>query len=127
MRPLGIETIWGSPWHFTLFIRFQVIFYFHSLSQPFASSTIIVICTIKLHFPPLLLISRSIKQFTFSPFVLPSYIFSTSTMCLQFLNLYFTMARGKLTPIFTPNTLEFMIEYTLISSILDRICEMTPG
>jgi hypothetical protein len=36
---------------------------------------------------------------------------------------YFTMARGKLTPIFTPNTLESMIEYTLISSILDRICE----
>jgi hypothetical protein len=25
----------------------------------------------------------------------------------------------------TPNTLETMIEYTLISSILDRICEMT--
>jgi hypothetical protein len=25
----------------------------------------------------------------------------------------------------TPNTLETMIEYTLISSILDRICEIT--
>ncbi len=25
----------------------------------------------------------------------------------------------------TPNTLETMIEYTLISKILDRICEMT--
>jgi hypothetical protein len=35
------------------------------------------------------------------------------------------MARGKLTLIFTPNTLESMIEYTLISSIMDRICEMT--
>jgi hypothetical protein len=35
------------------------------------------------------------------------------------------MARGKLPPIFTPNTLESTIEYTLISSILDRICEMT--
>jgi hypothetical protein len=35
------------------------------------------------------------------------------------------MARGKLPPIFTPNTLKSMIEYTLISSILDRICEMT--
>jgi hypothetical protein len=34
------------------------------------------------------------------------------------------MARRKLTPIFTPNTLESMIEYTLISNILDRICEM---
>jgi hypothetical protein len=29
-----------------------------------------------------------------------------------------------LTPNDTPNTLESMIEYTLISSILDRICEM---
>jgi hypothetical protein len=35
------------------------------------------------------------------------------------------MARRKLTPIVTPNTLESMIQYTLISSILDKICEMT--
>jgi hypothetical protein len=35
------------------------------------------------------------------------------------------MVKGKLPPIFTPNTLESVIEYTLISSILDRICEMT--
>jgi hypothetical protein len=35
------------------------------------------------------------------------------------------MARGKFSPIFTSNTLESMIEYTLISSILDKICEMT--
>jgi hypothetical protein len=35
------------------------------------------------------------------------------------------MARGKLPPIFTPNTSESMIQYTLILSILDRICEMT--
>jgi hypothetical protein len=35
------------------------------------------------------------------------------------------MVRRKLKPIITPNTLESMIEYTLISSILDRICEMT--
>jgi hypothetical protein len=35
------------------------------------------------------------------------------------------MARRKLTPIVPPNTLESMIEYTLISSILNRICEMT--
>jgi hypothetical protein len=35
------------------------------------------------------------------------------------------MARGKLPPIYTLNTLESMIEYTLISSILDRICDMT--
>jgi hypothetical protein len=35
------------------------------------------------------------------------------------------MVRRKLTPNVTPNTLESMIEYTLISSILNRICEMT--
>jgi hypothetical protein len=35
------------------------------------------------------------------------------------------MVREKLPPIFTPNTLESIIEHTLISSILDRICEMT--
>jgi hypothetical protein len=34
------------------------------------------------------------------------------------------MERKKLTPNVTPNTLESMIEYTLISSILDRIYEM---
>jgi hypothetical protein len=34
------------------------------------------------------------------------------------------MGRRKLTPNVTPNTLESMIELTLISSILDRICEM---
>jgi hypothetical protein len=35
------------------------------------------------------------------------------------------MARRKLTPIVTPNTLESMIEYMFISSILDIIYEMT--
>ncbi len=35
------------------------------------------------------------------------------------------MARGKLPPIYTPNTLESMIEYTLISSMLNGICDMT--
>jgi hypothetical protein len=34
------------------------------------------------------------------------------------------MEKGKLIPIFTPNTLESNIKYTLISSILNRICEM---
>jgi hypothetical protein len=34
------------------------------------------------------------------------------------------MARKKLSPTITPNTLETMIEYTLISNILNRICEM---
>jgi hypothetical protein len=35
------------------------------------------------------------------------------------------MEKRKLSPTITPNTLEIMIEYTLTSSILDRICEMT--
>jgi hypothetical protein len=34
------------------------------------------------------------------------------------------MAKKKITAIVTPNTLETMIKYTLISSILNRICEM---
>jgi hypothetical protein len=34
------------------------------------------------------------------------------------------MAKRKFTTMVTPNTLEIMIEYTLISSILNRICEM---
>jgi len=33
--------------------------------------------------------------------------------------------KKKLSPTITPNTLETMIEYMLISNILDRICEMT--
>jgi hypothetical protein len=35
------------------------------------------------------------------------------------------MARRKLAPIVTPNTLESMIEYMFISNILDIIYEMT--
>jgi hypothetical protein len=35
------------------------------------------------------------------------------------------MAKRKVIGMVTPNTLETMIEYTLISSILDRICRMT--
>jgi hypothetical protein len=38
--------------------------------------------------------------------------------------LYYS-GKKKLSPIFKPNTLESMIEYTLITSILKRICEMT--
>jgi hypothetical protein len=35
------------------------------------------------------------------------------------------MARRKFSPIFVTNTLESMIEYTLISNIFEIICEMT--
>jgi hypothetical protein len=35
------------------------------------------------------------------------------------------MERRKLTPNVTPNNLELMIEYTLMSNILDKISEMT--
>jgi len=35
------------------------------------------------------------------------------------------MVKQKFTKMVTPNTLETMIEYTLISSKLNRICEMT--
>ncbi len=75
---------------------------FCSLYQLLASNTIFATCKIKLHFFPILLI-------------FPIYITS----------LYFTMGKGKFSPIFTPSTLESMIEYTLISSIFERIREMT--
>jgi hypothetical protein len=41
------------------------------------------------------------------------------------IKLLFYKGKEKLKPIITPNTLESMIEYMLISSILDRIYEMT--
>jgi hypothetical protein len=34
------------------------------------------------------------------------------------------MEKRKLSPIVTPNMLESMIEYMLISSILEKICKM---
>jgi hypothetical protein len=34
------------------------------------------------------------------------------------------MGRRKFTPNVTPNTLESMIEYTLVSNILNKICKM---
>jgi hypothetical protein len=41
------------------------------------------------------------------------------------MNPLFTTERRKSTPNVTLNILESMIKYTLISSILDKICEMT--
>ncbi len=76
--------------------------FFCSFSQLLVFNMILVTCIIKLHFFPILLIC-------------PIYTVS----------LYFIMATGKVSPIFTPNSLESMIEYTLILSILERICEMT--
>jgi hypothetical protein len=35
------------------------------------------------------------------------------------------MIKRKLSPIFTPNSLDFMVEYMLVSNILERICDMT--
>ncbi len=76
-------------------------------------------------FPPLLLICMIyISIRIYFPLLCICIIF-TSTTCLQSLNLYFTMGRKKLTPIVTPKTLESMIEYTLISNILEKLCEMT--
>ncbi len=59
-----------------------------------------------------------------SPPKLPSSIFSMVTIRLQFLNIYFIMAKKTFTAMATPNTLKTMIEHILISSILDRICKM---
>jgi hypothetical protein len=46
------------------------------------------------------------------------------TTHLRFLNIYYTITKRKFIAMVTPNTLETMIEYTLISSILHRISEM---
>ncbi len=72
----------------------------------------------------LLLLEESNYIFSPSPSKLPSSDFSMVTTHLQFLNIYFTMAKRKFTTMVTPNNFETMIEYTLISSILNRICEM---
>jgi hypothetical protein len=58
-----------------------------------------------------------------SPPELPSANFSTTITHLQFINIYFTMAKRKFIAMVTPNTLETMIEYTLILSILNKICK----
>ncbi len=71
-----------------------------------------------------LLLKESYCILSPSPPKLPSSIFSTFTICLQFLNIYFTMAKKTFTTMATPKTLETMIEYTLISNILDKICKM---
>jgi hypothetical protein len=39
--------------------------------------------------------------------------------------LYSTMVKRKLSPIVTPNTFKYMIKYTIISNILEKIYEMT--
>ncbi len=71
---------------------------------------------------PLLLEESNCIFFPFS-LELPSSNFFTTTTHLQLLNIYFMMAK-KIAPMVTPNTLETMIEYTLISNILDRICKL---
>jgi hypothetical protein len=100
---LGTKTIWNNPWHCTLpTLMNNFLKFFHSLFQPLAFNTILVIYIIKLQFFPIILICL---------------IYTT--------HLYFTMTRGNFSPNFMPNTLESMIEYTLISSILEKLCEMT--
>ncbi len=93
-------------YHFTLFfIWIQSI-------KPFKSK--IIICTWKrvmhsFHHLHLTLLTPSFLQL---PFI---------CNCTHL----FTIAKWKFTKMVTPNTLETMIEYTLISSILDIICKMT--
>ncbi len=71
-----------------------------------------------------LLIEESNCILSPSPPKLPRSNFFMATTHLQFLYIYVITAKRKFTTMVTPNTLETMIEYTLISSILDRICEM---
>ncbi len=109
MFPLGIETIWSC----TFSIPFHTIFYLNSIYQTFY---------IKDHSCHL---KKKITFFPPSPTKLTCSSFSIAIVHLQLLHIYFTMAKWKFTGMVTPNILESMIEYTLILSILDRICEMT--
>ncbi len=96
-----------SQYHFTLF------FIWIQFIKPFMYNIILTTWRRKLHSFP-----------HFHPNLLaPSFFIAT--IHLQLLHIYFTMEKQKCIEMVTPNTLETMIEYTLISKILDRICKMT--
>jgi len=78
-----------------------------------------------LHLKSFLALEEENYIFSPSPRELINTIFFMVTIHLQLPHIYFTMAKKKFTKMVTPNTLETMIEYTLISSILNKICEMT--
>jgi hypothetical protein len=116
MQQIGIETILGTPRQLTILNYFLFSFtlttpwqlaqwdciLFHSTTYLHAKYSICIICTVP-----------------------PSCILYSSIPCLQPWNLYTLMEKRKLSLIIILNTLKSMIEYTLISSILQRICEMT--
>jgi len=66
------------------------------------------------------------SNYIFPPFLLqlPSSNFYTTTTHLRFLNIHLTMAKRKFRAIVTLHTFKTMIEYILISNILNRICKM---
>jgi hypothetical protein len=108
---MGIETIWG----YTFLIPFHIFNIWIQSVKPLvskitlASKIILATWRKNLHSPP----------------ILTSSIFFMATIHLQLLHVYCIMARQKFIGMFPPNTLKIMIEYTLISSILNRICKMT--
>jgi hypothetical protein len=126
MCPLGIETILGSHWHFTLFITFQAICYFHSQSQPFASSTIYS-CYLynQIAFSPSTI---NFLNLYLNLYLLHAYCLVTSFLplkCVCKCETFILQWEKKINTKCHTKHLESMIEYTLISRILDRICEMT--
>ncbi len=72
----------------------------------------------------ILILEESYYIFPPSPPKLLSSNFSMATTHLQFVNIYFIMAKIKFIAMVTQNILKTMIEYILISNILDRICKM---
>ncbi len=89
-----VEKIWSH----TFFTPFQLTFYLNLVFQT------------SLCVGSFLLLEESNCILSPSPPELPSSIFSTTTTCLQLLNIYFTMAKRKFIAMVTPNTLETMIE-----------------
>jgi hypothetical protein len=109
MFPLGMKQYeaTNSQYHFTLF------YFWIQLIKPFTFKIILAIWRRKLHSFP-----------HFHPNLLaPSFLWLPS-IC----NCYTSILRWKnekFMRMVTLNTLETIVIYTLISSILDRICEMT--
>jgi hypothetical protein len=75
-------------------------------------------------FETFLLLEESNYIISPSPPQLPSFNFSTTTTHLQFLNIYFIVAKKKIHSNGHTKHLRNNDWYFLISSILDRICEM---
>jgi hypothetical protein len=108
MFPLGIETIWKH----TFSIPFHILLIWIQFIKPLTSKIIFATWRKKLHFFPHLHPNLLAPFFVHLPFICNCY---TS----------FCNCKSNFTRMVTPNILESMIEYVIISNTLYRICKMT--